>query len=244
MKNYISFLLLTGFFFAGLVSCKKSDVLSFQAQSAVNFTGTSSEYSFLGNATGEYIEEIPVRIIGEASSKERYFSAEVVRDTVTTAADNLYEIIGGVVPADSYTGVLRVKVKNDPSLRTQKVAVKVRIISAGDFVAGNTETSTFIVRWSEQIVVPAWTYFRYFFTSVASTKAYQLIVQTTGLKTLTATEYQRVVTPAGAEALGRVFGDYVKQWNLDHPNDILLHDDGTKAGQPIVPLYWTKSKYN
>jgi hypothetical protein len=243
MKKIFQLLLAVAFTSVSLLSCKKSELQEFIAPNAVNFIGTQVEYSFLGNPSNEYIQEIPVRILGDSTSVERTFSAEAVLDTSTTAQPALYEILGGTVPAGSFTGTLRVRIKNADSLTTKRVSLKVRLIDAQDFKAGNKETIQYTIFWSNQIVIPAWTYYRFFFTSQPSVRAYQLIVQTTGLRTFTVAQF-RDLGAAGGEALGRVFGDYVKQWNKDNPNNKLLHDTGPLAGQEIVPLYYSRSKFD
>lgn len=227
-------------------SCEKKDITAFKAEEAVNFIDTNVvayEYSFLGNPSSEYVFELPVRVIGNSADHDRTFKAEAVKDSATSAPDNLYEILGGTVKAGEFRGMLRVKLKNAPQLATSKVSLRVKLTSSDDFNMGNRESSTFIVRWTEQIVVPSWSFFRYYFTTAGSTQAYKLIVQTTGLKTLTNAEH-RALTATAVQAMGTVFGDYVKQWNLDHPNDKLKHDDGTLAGQEIAPIYYTRSKYD
>lgn len=217
--------------------------MGFKADAAVNFNGSFVEYSFLGNPSNEYIQEIPVIIIGDTVNYDRHFKAEVVRDTSTTASDSQYEIIGGIVKAGEFTGTLSIKLRNSPELSTSSVSVKVKLIDSEDMKAGNVEANQYIVRWTNKIIIPSWTYYRVFFCSVSSTAVYRLIVQTTGLKTFPASQYVALGT-AGAQALGTQFGDYVKQWNKDHPNDHLKHDDGTRAGQDIVPVYYTRSKFD
>ncbi|WEK34716.1 MAG: DUF4843 domain-containing protein [Candidatus Pseudobacter hemicellulosilyticus] len=225
-----------------LVHCSKDEIGSFEADPAINFTSTRIDYTFLGNPSNEYVQEIAVRIIGDTVSHDREFSVEVVADTATTATSSQYEILGGSIPAGSFTGTLRIKLLNSPELSTTTASLKVKLITAKDFRAGNIETSTFTVAWTNKIILPSWSIFRLYFTTAASTKAYSLIVQITGLKTLTASQHAQL-SVAGATAQAYKFGDYVKQWNLDHPNDHLKHDDGTLAGQEIVPLYYSRSKY-
>lgn len=224
-----------------LVSCKKSDPLSFSALPAVNFTITTSVYTFLGNSSGERIHEIPVRIIGDAAGKDRTFSADVITD-VTNAPANLYEIVGGEVKAGAFEGVLKVKLKNAPALATSEVKLAVKIKGNAELGSGNVESQVHTITWSDKIVIPAWTYYRIFFTQNPSSRAYKLIVELTGLTTFPAAVYSGM-QQQGAEALGVKFGNYVKQWNIDHPGNILVHDDGVSVGQAIVPKYWDKNLY-
>lgn len=227
-------------------SCTNKDILAFKSDPAVNFVDTNEvayEYSFLGNPAQDHVYELPVMIIGDAADHDRKFTAAAVKDSATTAPDNLYEILGGYVKAGEFRGFLQVRLRNAPALSSSKVSLRVKLTTGGDFVAGNADRSMFIVRWTEQVVVPSWSIYRFYFTTAASTKAYKLIVQTTGLKTLTNAE-NRLLGPIALQALATSFGDYIKQWNLDHPDDHLKHDDGTLAGQKIAPIYYTRSKYD
>lgn len=233
--NYIFFIAIL------MVSCKKSDPLSFSASPAVNFITTTSVYTFLGNSTGEKIQEIPVRIIGNATEKDRSFSADVITDQ-TNAPENLYEILGGEIKAGAFEGVLKVKLKNAPALATSEVKLALRIKGTGELGSGNVESQVHTITWSDKVVIPSWTYYRIFFTQTPSSRAYKLIVELTGLTTFPASVYSGL-QQHGAEALGVKFGNYIKQWNIDHPNDILVHDDGAAVGQAIVPKYWDKNLY-
>ncbi len=224
-----------------LVSCKKSEPLSFSASPAVNFINQTSVYTFLGNSTGEKVHEIAVRIIGHAAGQDRPFTAEVVTDQ-TDAPANLYEVLGGEVKAGDFEGVLKVKLKNAPALSTGEVKLALRIKGTGELGSGNVESQVHTVTWSDKVVIPSWTYYRIFFTQTPSSRAYKLIVEQTGLTTFPAAVYSGL-QQHGAEALGVKFGNYIKQWNIDHPNDILIHDDGAAVGQPIVPKYWDKNLY-
>jgi hypothetical protein len=224
MKHILKFLTI------GIVillnSCEKAELTPFQAPAAINFSDSTAyklAYTFLTNPEDEYIQKIPVRVLGDTVGYDRHFTAEVVQDTSTTATSAQYEVLGGIVKAGEFTGTLSVKLRNSPELETSTVSLKLKLVDSEDFKAGNIESNYFI--------------------SVASTAAYRAIVLSTGLTSLTAAEYV-AMGQTGAEVLGTQFGDYVKQWNLDHPNDHLKHDDGTQAGQEIVPLYYTKSKFD
>lgn len=235
-----------------ITACAKDEIISFEGENGVTFLPESvnrtyeKTYSFLGNDTGEYIQEIDVQVIGKAAEVDRYFTVTTTTtddDDTIDATDDQYEIVEGIVKANEYEGKLYVKLYNSETLSNSTVSVSLEMSDSDDFTAGVTETSSFTLHWTNKIVVPSWTYYRYFFTSVASTSAYRAIVESTGVTTFDRADYFLVGT-AGATALGTQFGDYVKQWNLDHPDNPLLHDDGTLAGQEIVPRYYTKSKYD
>ncbi|MDO6736380.1 DUF4843 domain-containing protein [Wenyingzhuangia sp. 2_MG-2023] len=235
--------------FVFLSACAKDEITSFEGDNGVTFLPESvnrtyeKTYSFLGNETGEYIQEVDVQVIGRAAEVDRYFTATMTSDDATTATEDQFEILEGVVKANEYEGKLYVKLYNSEPLSSTTVSVNLELSDSDDFTSGVAETNDFTLYWTNQIVVPSWTYYRYFFTSVASTSAYRAIVESTGVTQFDRADYFLVGT-AGATALGTQFGDYIKQWNLDHPGNPLLHDDGTLAGQEIVPRYYSKSKYD
>ncbi len=224
-----------------MYSCKKDELKPFSGAPAINFVSKTATYSFLGNLDNEYIYNIDVNISGLASENDRAFSAEVVTDENTTATSAEFEILGGIVPANSYKGTLKVKVKNSPALDTKVVQVKLKLSKGEDFVGGNAESNTFILGWTNEVVVPSYkTLYQGYFVTPLSKNAYKIIVATTGLTTLSTADRTALGGVDAVVALATVFGDYVKQWNLDHPNDLLRHDDGTL----IDPLNFSKNKYN
>lgn len=222
-------------------SCEPEEIMSFQAEPAINFTQTTQTYSFLGNSEGVQTMEIPVRIMGNAVDRDRTFNVKVIEENNVPAGS--YEIVGGVIEAGKFTGNLIVKVFNSPALADSEASVLFEISDSNDFNPGNTNTRQYRLNWTDRVVVPSWSLYRFFFTSVASPAAYRAIVESTGLTTFTLNDY-RAIGPVGAQALGTQFGNYVKQWNLDNPENPLLHDAGPQEGQPIVPLYYSKSLYD
>ncbi|ALJ06495.1 hypothetical protein APS56_15730 [Pseudalgibacter alginicilyticus] len=217
------------------MSCEKDNIDSFSAEPAINFVNDSLQYSFIQEVADEYILEVPVAIIGSTADYDRYFEVEVLDDEETTATTDLYEIIEGKVPAGEYTGNLYVKLKKDPVLDDTSVSLHLSSIASDDFTIGNTDTNTTKIIWTNKIVIPAWTYFRYFFTRYPSSAAYRVFLATTGLTTFSITDYQEVGA-VGAQALGQAFGDYLRQYEIDNGTP-LLHDDGDNVGQEIIPIY-------
>ncbi len=224
-------------------ACEQEEIMTYDtAYSAVNFVSSSVEYSFLTNTEDEYIQTVEVQILGAAADHDRTFAVEVI-DSLTTATADQYEIVGGVVKANEFKGTLSVKLFNSPELADTTITVAVKLIDSEDFNKGNVETNLFTIKWSDQVVIPDWRYVKYFFCATSSTEAYRVLVASTGLLKFDIYDY-RAYGMAGAVALGTQYGDYIMQWNLDHPDNHLKHDDGTKAGEDIVPKYYTQSKFN
>jgi len=217
------------------MSCEKDDIDNFSAEPAINFVNDSLQYSFIQEVSNEYTLEVPVAILGSTTDYDRYFEVEILDDEETTATSDLYEIVEGIVPAGEYTGNLFVKLKNAPILDDISVSIHISSISSNDFVIGNTSTNTTKIIWTNKIVIPAWTYFRYFFTSYPSSAAYRAFLASTGLTDFTLDDY-RALGPTGAQAKGKAFGDYIRQYEIDNGTP-LLHDDGDYAGVEIIPIY-------
>ena len=238
----IPFCMLLGVLFV-LSACEEEEIMTYDAsKAAVNFSGSSFGYSFLTNPNNEHVQEVEVNIVGDTVSYDRNFNVEIV-DSMTTASVNQYEVLEGTVKAGGFDGTLSVKLYNSEELADTTVTVGFKLVDSEDFEVGTIENSQFKLSFTDDVVVPAWSYMRYFFCSTSSTSCYRIFVQVTGLTQFTITEYKQYGA-AGTSALATKFGDYIKQWNLEHPDNHLKHDDGTKAGEDIIPLYYTHSKYD
>ncbi len=233
-------------FIAGLSfmsSCDEDEIMTFDNTSyaGIDFTETSKSYSFLTNPDSETIDTIEVEIVGDTTNYDRTFNVSIV-DSLTTSPAGQYEVIGGTVPAGSLTGSLLVKLYKTEELDDTTYTIGFQVADSEDFTVGAVEYNQFKLSFTNDVVVPTWTYFRYFFCRYSSKQCYRIFVQTTGLTDFTRYIYYDYGY-AGAQALGTVFGDYIMQWNLDHPDNHLKHDDGTMEGQDIVPIYHS-AKYN
>lgn len=237
--NNILGILGVSFLFLG---CEKSEPLSFQAKPAIVFdyqteANSRAVFSFLGKSGDIGEVKIPVIINGFPEERDRNFEVEVVTDTITDALASGYKIEQGVIKAGRMKDSLLLKLYKTEEIETKVVKLYLRVKDNDEFERGVKEKQYYQLSWSNQAIMPTWgTYFRTFISSVGSTRAYRIFVETTGLTNFTATEY-RVYGAAGSPILGKKFGDYIRAWNAANPNDILVHDDGTSKGQPIVPRY-------
>lgn len=235
MKTYIKILIILGLA-VFIASCEKEDPAAFTADATINFSKDSLNYSFLGNNTGEYLAKIPVHITGQSIGYDRNFSFEIVQGSNTNASSDLYEVLGGVIPANEFKGTLQIKVLNTEELENQVAALQLRLIDSEDFNAKNNASREYLLKWTNKIVVPDWRWFRFFFTRYSSTRAYKIYVEVTGMTDFTLDDY-RALGPTGAQALGKAYGDYIREYNSEHPDAPLTHDDGDHAGEEIIPVY-------
>ena len=225
-----------------LTGCEKSEPTAFRSKAAVVFdyfpsVGNKITYSFLGNGDDEYVVRIPVIINGFPEDRDRTFEVEVIQDTITDATASHYRIVPGIIRAGNVKDSLLLTVKKTPDLNDKIVNLYLRVKPTEDFDRGIIERQYFQGAWSNQAIMPTWgTYFRTFFSAVGSTQAYRIFVETTGLTNFALADF-RNYQQVGAEVLGKKFGDYIRAWNAANPDNILKHDDGASAGQPIVPRY-------
>ncbi len=231
-------------------ACEKDEPLAYKSAAALNFSPVENSdqaykatYSFLGNPDQSHIYEIGVQIMGDSANHDRNFQVKVIHDSLTTATENQYKILQGVVPAGQFAGTLSVELFKSPALDSTTVSIHLQIVDAKDFMSGNKESDELVLSWTNKVVVPNWRWYSFFFTKYPSTAAYRAVVASTGLIEFTISDYL-AIGPTGAQALGTKFGDYVMEYNKQHPNNPLRHDDGPKAGELIVPLYYTHSKYD
>ena len=233
-NRYIYFLLLVLVILGW--SCERDEISGFEADPGISFVKDSIGYSFIQNNSDEYTLEVPVRIIGDSTNYDRSFNVDILQDSLTTADPSLYEIMEGMIPAGKFTGNLLVRLKKAPVLDSTAVSLHLQLTSSADFSPGTVETMKTKLTWTNKIIVPSWTFFRYFFCRYPSTRAYRIFIETTGMTTFTLQDYLSV-GPTGAKALGTAFGDYIRDYNEAHPDAPLVHDDGPNAGEPIVPIY-------
>jgi len=238
LENILCILGLTIF----LSGCEKSEPMSFNAKPAVvfdfrNATDNKVSFSFLGKS-GEVGEvRIPVIINGFPEDRDRPFEVEVVTDTITDATASDYKIESGIIHAGRMKDTLLLKVFKTAELETKVVNLYLRVKANEEFERGIKEKQYYQISWSNQAIMPTWgTYFRTFFSQVGSTRAYRIFVETTGLTNFAVADF-RIYQQAGAEVLGKKFGDYIRSWNIANPNNKLVHDDGTSKGLEIVPKF-------
>ena len=103
--------------FLGIMSysCDQEETMIFETDGSVYFTTSDYSYSFL-DYPGKQIDTIklPVQIFGKTADVDRLVKIELVTDDtskVNTAPEELYSLIGGVVPANEQLGSVSLELK-------------------------------------------------------------------------------------------------------------------------------------
>lgn len=133
-------------FFALTTACEQQDILrydpnraaiEFSPQTAADLAGdsiTRTTFTFRSLPPGETetILSIPFNIVGFPAPIDRRAVITILPDS-TTATANQFEIVSTIVPANSFQGQLRVRVRNDQGAAFEPVRIWFRTQPGGDF---------------------------------------------------------------------------------------------------------------
>jgi len=231
-------------------SCNEEEIMQYEGGNAVHFISTSGSMTFLTKPNDETaIMEVPVQLVGNIPEKDLSFSVEVVNDEEkTTATPEQYTIVSTTVPKGETTGYLKVEVKNPDKINAAEKTLKLRLklIDNTEVKAGGWRDFLVVdLLWSSDLIQPqTWAYFTYFICKKYSSKLYRTYIDVIG-KTecyyisgkINDPETGKMWTQTESIVIGKKFGDYVRAWNEEHFPEVLRHDDGKYAGEPIVPVY-------
>lgn len=231
-------------------SCDEEDIMYYEGGNAVHFINTSGTMTFItrpDDATA--IMEVPVQLVGNIQEKDLNFSVEVVNDEEnTTATPEQYNIVSTTVPKGETTGYLKVEVKNPDKINSAEKTLKLRLklVDNDEVKAGGWRDFLVVdLLWSSDLIKPqTWKCFTYFICKKYSSQLYRTYIEATGKTECYYTtgkindpETGKLWSQTESIVWGKKFGDYVRAWNEEHFPEVLRHDDGDYAGEPIVPIY-------
>lgn len=249
MKNLYIFILSIGLFAFFIVGCQQDEIITYQAEnSAIYFTSMLNQYSFFYEKDAEsLIVSVPVTLIGPKVPYDRKFSAQVI-DSVTTAPASKYEILEGIVEADSLNGFLKLKIYNSDNLIEDTYTLGLELIPSDELRVGLPTKLVTKVTWNAFVPRPEWwaprSFGRYISyisidgkkaLGVYSTKLYQIIIDVWGTGPINAygylgttpeilEKYPMIVPGAPVfSAMMRELQQYVYEYNLAHPDAPLRH---------------------
>lgn len=169
-----------------LFGCKKKDLMSFQSGDKVyiykdntTINNDSLIYSFAVRSDALQFDtvKIPIRIMGVAKPSDRKVEYEVVPD-VSNASTVNYELLPASIPANSFKGVLPVRLIRTPDLKTKQYTLVIRIKSSDDFAPGVNNQTSYLIRLNDYLTKPVSWKDNYFGT-YSNTK-FDLLIKSTG----------------------------------------------------------------
>ncbi|MBK5721827.1 DUF4843 domain-containing protein [Dysgonomonas sp. Marseille-P4677] len=264
--SYIVKLLLAVFLLM-LACCEKDEIKTYKEEdSAIQFSSMASQFSFFYFMDQPSMTvSIPVTLIGPKVSHDRTFSARVLSDT-TTAPFEKYEVLEGVVKADSLKGELKLKLYNVDDILNDKYTLGLELIEGTELQAGLLSRQQTLVIWDAFLPKPEWwekrnlgNYVSYITTEtgstvrgVYSTKLYQIMIEVWGDKPLNfygylgttpeiLEQYPMIVpgTPIFSSMI-RALQQYVYDYNEAHPSVPLRHSKDAvryNSSGDIISLY-------
>lgn len=125
-----------------LWGCEEEETLQYVNNPAINFAGGTGIFSFI--ATPELADTVltaDLNIMGYAAEVDRKVNVAILQDS-TTAVD--YEMLTPtIIKKGKYTGQVKVRVKNTPSLKEKEVRLWLVLKESYDFIVGVTGRTEF-----------------------------------------------------------------------------------------------------
>ncbi|MGN0068879.1 MAG: DUF4843 domain-containing protein [Prevotella sp.] len=223
-----------------LTACEKEEIPSFSGEPGIFLEGTSYSYSFMQDpAKDEKTINLSASISGTAQDRVRTFRVEVVPEETTAPAES-YEIGEGIVEPGKFQGTLPVKLRKSEALNTEIYDLAVKLVPTADFPEVRLLQTVYVISFTAKIIKPTnWdTWLKDFFGEY-STRWWTMIMEWTGLSSLPydPTNADRETWWMGYYdilAYKRLVVKKLAEYNEQHPNDPLTHDDGVMAGQPVT----------
>lgn len=237
IRNYVIGLLV----WAGLAACQHEDIMLYQQNPGVYFETATYSYTFLEDPDStSKVLRLSVDITGSQVDYDRTFTvSRPAVDTITTAEDDQYRIGTGIVKANAYNGYVEIEVFKDDRLKDSVYNVALEILPSADFPEVRLNQKTMVVSFTNEVIQPAnWRWLRWYFGDF-STRWWTFICEVTGMTSLPYDEtnadretwwmtYEELLA---YQAMVRVA---LEEYNMDHPDEPLTHDDGDAAGEPVV----------
>ncbi len=228
-------------------SCNKESLQAYTGGSTAGFWIHSTNHSLYGMTA----EEMPFDTItldiattGFTSKEVRYVAGTFIPDPAGTPEEEKrntavegqdYKIIGGVVEPGEIYGKFRVQVINSDRIADKELKLNLSIAENDDFSVGLAENKSIVISFSQLFLMPKTFHaMSYFFCETYSTQMYKVFMEATGLKEFY--YFEGEINQEEGIVMGRKFGDIIRQYEIDNGTP-MLHDDGSGAGTPIIPIY-------
>lgn len=180
-----------------LGACKKEALQAYSSTALVYFyeaarnktiTDDSTTFSFAVMPATVQSDTIylPLRIIGEAAKTDRQVGCELIAES-SIADASCYEILPAIIPANSYTGAIPVKVNRMPVLKTKEMRLWIRIINSPDFKTGVSDQLKYLIRLNDFLSKPS-SWRDNLFGKYSNVK-FDLIIKATGVVDYTGLDY-------------------------------------------------------
>ncbi|SMD07412.1 DUF4843 domain-containing protein [Pedobacter nyackensis] len=225
-----------------LAACQKEELEIYKDESPSLYGLSGYSYSFIEDLTAQSKTiYLTVRLSGELKGYDRSFKVEPVFDNTTTAKPEWFEIKEGVLPKNSTEGRVAIVLKRNMTVDTSLVDLNLQLLPSKEL--GTMLGTRSKVTWTAKIIQPVnWNqWLRYYLGVPFSTGWYKFVMQVTGRTSFPYNPSLSGADPVtwwmGAgeiQALGLKVKEALIKYNLEHPNDPFVHDDGPSKGLPVT----------
>ena len=238
-------LLCIGLFLALLSSCSKDEPMGYIGRPGFYFNGNEFSYSFAENPWLESdTVKLPILLTGKLEDYPRIVKTEIVKDS-TTATEEMFELLDGVIEAGAADGVVPVVLHYVPALDDTAVVLKIQAVANNDFQELDLVYPSCKLSFTAKIMKPFnWDGSLDYAFGTYSTAWWKFIMEKTGRSSL---PYWDLFAPSPNPDEEKYNMSYYEMCNiqqmirveLQHYNDTsttgpLLHDDGEEAGQQVI----------
>ncbi len=250
MKKSIILLNFTLIILSMASSCKKDEPLLYKQEAGVYFSNKETVYSFVENIANKQLGSdtvnVPLMVTGFSSDKLRKINVDIVKDSLSTASDDMFKVIAAEVPAKSYLGYVTIKINYSSVLDDSIYVARIKLRSSEDFPVIDLNEATYSVSITSKFTRPEnWTRLKSSFGEY-SNSWYEFILKVTGLKSLPYWSTNGSADPKNPDPKRwtmkyvemRAYAAFVKfelsKYNNSHPGKPLAHSDGPEMGKPVV----------
>lgn len=242
IKQIITRLITVASIASAFVSCDQEDTLMYRQEAGVRFMyQAADEYSFVDNY-GEtvYLYYIEVSTSGDSVDYDRKVSIAVVEDDtnyVNTARPDQYKLLEGVVPAGSFSGAVPVELHCTPDMSDSSFVVNIKLVPNEDFPLAGFDRRYFELSVTNQLVKPKnWGNLAFYFGQQFSISWYRFILNVLDMSYIPYPSAQEGDEKWSYNQLlanvGKVKAALI-QYNREHPNNPLRHEDGDYEGDEV-----------
>lgn len=221
-------------------SCEKQTFPLYKQRAGIYFATSSTTYSFSQNPAEKTVTiDIPISISGDSTIHDRPVRVKIIRDSVTTVEEQMYEIQPAIVKAGKFSCSLPVVFHYDERMDTTQFAILFTIEATEDFPLTNLNKRNSRVIVTNKIIKPEnWDQALAFVFGDYSTRWWKFITEKTNRTSFpywprNADKEKWWMTQAEVSIYQSFMRLELAKYNAEH-KDPLTHDDGAKPNQTVV----------
>ncbi len=175
-----------------MASCEENEVMDYELDGKVYFYErsvintvetrvTEKNYSFALQNSALMTDTffIKVKLMGNVTDVDRTFKANVIPEESTAEEGVHYQLLTGVMEANTYESYLPVVLFRTEDMQEEAVHIELELTDDGDLGAGNADDLNFTLTWGDILLKPEhWP--SYFFGEYSANK-YQFAIDILGL---------------------------------------------------------------